>query len=65
MKRKDPIDDLELYIDPTPLSKEEQINLSAFIRKLKASTKKSKANQGADNKSGLNLKSKSFASAKH
>ena len=36
MKKRDALDDLELHIDPTPLTKEEQIALSEFIRKLKA-----------------------------
>lgn len=36
MKKRDALDDLEIYIDPTPLSKEEEIGLSEFIRKLKA-----------------------------
>ncbi len=36
MKKRDALDDLELHIDPTPLSKEEEIGLIEFIRKLKA-----------------------------
>ncbi len=35
MKKKDALDDLELHIDPTPLTKEEEIELSKFIRQLK------------------------------
>ena len=33
-------DDLEIFIDPTPLTKEEEIGLSKFIKKLKAKAKK-------------------------
>ena len=36
MRKRDALDDLELHIDPTPLTKEEQIGLSEFIRKIKA-----------------------------
>jgi hypothetical protein len=32
------LDDLELQVDPTPLSKEEEIGLSLFIRQLKEKT---------------------------
>jgi hypothetical protein len=35
MRKKDALDDLELYIDPKPLTKEEEIALSLFIKKLK------------------------------
>ena len=40
MKRKDPLDDLELYLDPTPLTKAEEKALSDFIKKLKDKQKK-------------------------
>lgn len=36
MKKKEILDDLEIYIDPKPLTKEEEIALSLFIRQLKA-----------------------------
>ena len=35
MKKKDILDDLEIYIDPKPLTKEEEIGLSLFIKQLK------------------------------
>lgn len=35
MKKRDSLDDLELHIDPTPLTKEEELELSKFIRQLK------------------------------
>lgn len=35
MKKKDILDDLEIYVDPKPLTKEEQQALSEFIKKLK------------------------------
>lgn len=35
MKKKEALDDLDLYIDPKPMTKEEEIALSLFIRKLK------------------------------
>lgn len=35
MKKKVILDDLELYVDPTPLTKEEEVGLSLFIRQLK------------------------------
>lgn len=35
MKKKEILDDLELFVDPTPLSKEEEAELALFIRKLK------------------------------
>ena len=35
MKKKEILDDLELYVDPTPLTKEEEVGLSLFIRQLK------------------------------
>ena len=50
MKKKDPLEDLELYIDPKPLTKEEQVNLSVFIRKLKAANKKGNTKYLEDNK---------------
>ena len=50
MKKKDPLEDLELYIDPKPLTKEEQVNLSVFIRKLKAANKKGNTKHLEDNK---------------
>lgn len=36
MKKKEILDDLEIYIDPKPLTKEEELALSLFIRQLKA-----------------------------
>jgi hypothetical protein len=44
MKKKDSLADMEIYIDPTPLSKEEKTALNEFIQKLKA---KNKRKQGA------------------
>ncbi|MEI6021652.1 MAG: hypothetical protein WCR21_11035 [Bacteroidota bacterium] len=35
MKKKEIIADLEIYLDPKPLTKEEELGLSLFIRKLK------------------------------
>jgi len=35
MKKKEILDDLEIYVDPKPLSKEEGLALSFFIRQLK------------------------------
>lgn len=35
MKKKEILDDLEIYVDPKPLTKEESIALSLFIRRLK------------------------------
>ncbi len=35
MKKKEILDDLEIYVDPTPLTKDEQLALSLFIRQLK------------------------------
>ena len=35
MKKKEILDDLEIYVDPKPLSKEEGLALSLFIRQLK------------------------------
>ena len=35
MKKKEILDDLEIYIDPKPLTKKEELALSLFIRKLK------------------------------
>lgn len=35
MKKKEILDDLELYVDPTPLTKEEEVGLSLFIKQLK------------------------------
>jgi len=40
MKKKNSIDDLELYVDPTPLTQHEKIGLSDFIKKLKEKNKK-------------------------
>ncbi len=50
MKRKDPLDDLELYVDPTPLTKEEAIALSEFIRELKSADKKNYARKSVGRK---------------
>ncbi len=36
MKKKTIKDDLEIIVDPKPLTKEEEIALSVFIKKLKA-----------------------------
>lgn len=36
MKKKEILDDLEIYIDPKPLTKDEELGLSLFIRQLKA-----------------------------
>lgn len=36
MKKKEILDDLEIYIDPKPLTKEEELALSKFIRQLKS-----------------------------
>lgn len=35
MKKKQILDDLEIYVDPKPLTKEEGLALSLFIRQLK------------------------------
>jgi cytochrome c peroxidase len=35
MKKKEILDDLEIYLDPKPLTKEEELGLSLFIRKIK------------------------------
>ena len=35
MKKKEILDDLEIYVDPKPLTKEEELGLSLFIRQLK------------------------------
>ena len=35
MKKKEILDDLKIYVDPKPLSKEEGLALSFFIRQLK------------------------------
>ena len=35
MKRKEILDDLEIYVDPKPLTKDEELALSLFIRQLK------------------------------
>jgi hypothetical protein len=35
MKKKEILEDLEIYVDPTPLTKDEQLSLSIFIRQLK------------------------------
>ena len=36
MKKKETLDDLEIFVDPKPLTKEEEIALGLFIRQLKA-----------------------------
>jgi hypothetical protein len=36
MKKKEILDDLEIYVDPQPLTKDEELGLSLFIRQLKA-----------------------------
>ena len=40
MKKKKNLDDLEIHVDPKPLTKEEELALSVFIKKLKAKDKK-------------------------
>ena len=35
MKKKEILDDLEIYVDPKPLTKDEELGLSLFIRQLK------------------------------
>lgn len=35
MKKREILDDLEIYVDPKPLSKEEALALSLFIKQLK------------------------------
>ena len=47
MKRKDPLDDLELYLDPTPLKKAEEKALSEYIKKLKGMQKKTHSKKAA------------------
>ena len=47
MKRKDPLDDLELYLDPTPLTKAEEKALSEFIKKMKDKPKKTHSKKAA------------------
>ena len=36
MKKKEILDDLEIYVDPKPLTKDEELALSLFIKQLKA-----------------------------
>ena len=36
MKKKEILDDLEIYCDPKPLTKDEELVLSLFIKQLKA-----------------------------
>ena len=42
MKKKKKSDDLEMVVDPTPLTKEEAIALSKFIKELKSKAKSKK-----------------------
>jgi hypothetical protein len=35
MKKKEILDDLEIYVDPKPLTKDEELALSLFIKQLK------------------------------
>lgn len=35
MKKKEILDDLEIYVDPKPLTKDEELGLSLFIKQLK------------------------------
>jgi len=35
MKKKEILDDLEIHVDPKPLTKDEELALSLFIRQLK------------------------------
>ena len=53
MKKKEALEDLEIYVDPKPLTKEEELGLSAFIRKLKGE----KARRSAGNKQNKRRKS--------
>ena len=41
MKQKKKLDDLEVFVDPKPLTKEETIALSNFIKELKSKAKSS------------------------
>ncbi len=52
MKKKEILDDLELHVDPTPLTVEEEIGLSLFIRQLK----EKKAKPNPQNKQNLRRK---------
>jgi hypothetical protein len=36
MKKKEILEDLEIYVDPKPLTEDESIALSLFIRQLKS-----------------------------
>ena len=42
MKQKKKSDDLEIFVDPKPLTKEEAIALSNFIKELKSKVKSKK-----------------------
>jgi hypothetical protein len=42
MKQKKKLDDLEIFVDPKPLTKEEEIALSKFIKELKSKSKSKK-----------------------
>lgn len=35
MKKKEILEDLEIHLDPKPLTKEEELGLSVFIKQLK------------------------------
>jgi hypothetical protein len=42
MKKKKKLDDLEILIDPKPLTKKEALALSKFIKELKSKTRSKK-----------------------
>jgi hypothetical protein len=42
MKKKFFLNDLEIFVDPKPLTKEEEIALSKFIKELKSKSKSKK-----------------------
>jgi hypothetical protein len=52
MKKKEILDDLEIHLDPKPLTKEEALGLSLFIRQLK----KTKAQPTTPSKQNLRHK---------
>jgi len=42
MKKKNKSKDLEIFVDPTPLTKKEEVALSKFIKELKSKAKSKK-----------------------
>ena len=42
MKKKSKLDDLEIFVDPKPLTKKEELELSKFIKELKSKSKSKK-----------------------